>query len=75
MNDTTLRELLGGVGENEAVDTPGHWIGGGSSIQPGVTSGENSVIGAGSVVTRSIPANSVAVGNPYRVVRCLAAND
>ena len=54
MNDTTLRELLGGVDENEAVDTPVHWIGGGSIIQPGVTIGENSVIGAGSVVTRSI---------------------
>lgn len=75
MNDTTLRELLGGVGENEAVDTPVHWIGGGSIIQPGVTIGENSVIGAGSVVTCSIPANSVAVGNPCRVVRCFAAND
>lgn len=45
------------------------WIGGGSIILAGVTIGENSVIGAGSVVTRSIPANSVAVGNPCRVIR------
>lgn len=45
------------------------WIGGGSIILPGVTVGENSVIGAGSVVTRSIPANCVAVGNPCRVIR------
>ncbi|WP_353718782.1 sugar O-acetyltransferase [Dyadobacter sp. 676] len=45
------------------------WIGGGAIILPGVTIGRNSVIGAGSVVTRSIPANSVAVGNPCRVIR------
>jgi len=45
------------------------WIGGGVIILPGVTIGENSVIGAGSVVTKSIPANVVAVGNPCRVIR------
>lgn len=44
------------------------WIGGGSILLPGVSIGENSVIGAGSVVTRSIPANCVAVGNPCRVI-------
>ncbi len=47
------------------------WIGGGSILLPGVTVGENSVIGAGSVVNRSIPANCVAVGNPCRVIRTL----
>lgn len=45
------------------------WIGGGSIILPGVTIGENSVIGAGSVVNRSVPANCVAAGNPCRVIR------
>ena len=45
------------------------WIGGGTIILPGVTIGKNSVIGAGSVVTRSIPTNSVAFGNPCRVHR------
>lgn len=45
------------------------WLGGGVIVCPGVTIGENSVIGAGSVVTRDIPANVVAVGNPARVVR------
>lgn len=45
------------------------WIGGGSIILAGVTVGENSVIGAGSVVTRSIPANCVAVGNPCKILR------
>lgn len=47
------------------------WIGGGAIILPGVTIGKNSVIGAGSVVTKSIPDNSVAVGNPCRVIRAL----
>lgn len=45
------------------------WLGGGAIICPGVTIGKNSVIGAGAVVTRDIPANVVAVGNPARVVR------
>ena len=45
------------------------WIGGGVIILPGVTIGKNSVIGAGSVVTKSIPENCVAVGNPCRVIR------
>lgn len=45
------------------------WIGGGVIILPGVTIGRNSVIGAGSIVTKSIPENSVAYGNPCRVVR------
>lgn len=40
------------------------WIGAGALILPGVTIVDNSVIGAGSVVTKDIPCNSVAVGNP-----------
>ena len=47
----------------------GVWIGGGSIILPGVIIGQNSVIGAGSVVTHSIPANCVAVGNPCRIIK------
>ena len=45
------------------------WIGGGTIVLPGITIGRNSVIGAGSVVTKSIPTYSVAVGNPCRVIR------
>ncbi len=45
------------------------WIGGGCIILPGVTIGENSVIGAGSIVNRSIPANCLAAGNPCKVIR------
>lgn len=45
------------------------WIGGGSIILPGVTIGDNVTIGAGSVVTKSIPSNTIAYGNPCRVVK------
>ena len=45
------------------------WIGGHVSVLPGVTIGEGSVIGAGSVVTHDIPPRKVAYGNPCRVVR------
>ena len=45
------------------------WIGGGAILMPGVTVGDNVVIGAGSVVTRDIPSNTVACGNPCRVMR------
>jgi len=51
------------------------WIGGGCILLPGVVIGENSVIGAGSVVNRSIPPNCVAVGNPCKVVRTLNPNE
>ena len=47
------------------------WIGGGAQILPGVTIGSRSVIGAGSVVTRDIPDDVVAAGNPCRVIRSL----
>ena len=45
------------------------WIGGGAILLPGVTIGDNVVIGAGSVVTKDIQDNTVAYGNPYRVIR------
>ncbi|MFR9603356.1 MAG: sugar O-acetyltransferase [Rikenellaceae bacterium] len=45
------------------------WIGAGVSVLPGVEIGDNCVIGAGSVVVKSIPENSIAVGNPCRVIR------
>lgn len=51
------------------------WIGAGAIIVPGITIGENSVIGAGSVVTKDIPANVVAVGNPCRVLRKIGEHD
>ncbi|MDR1531958.1 MAG: sugar O-acetyltransferase [Clostridiales bacterium] len=51
------------------------WIGSGVQILPGVTIGDNSVIGAGSVVTNSIPANVVALGAPCRVIREIGEKD
>ena len=44
-------------------------------VLPGVTIGDNAVIGAGSIVTRDIPANTVAVGNPCRVMREISERD
>lgn len=45
------------------------WLGAGVIVLPGVTVGDNSVIGAGSIVTKDIPANVIAVGNPCKVIR------
>ncbi|MBB3119420.1 sugar O-acetyltransferase [Pseudoduganella violacea] len=51
------------------------WLGGGAIVLAGVTIGQNSVIGAGAVVTKNIPANVVAVGNPARVIRQIGPQD
>lgn len=51
------------------------WIGGGVQIIPGVTIGENCVIGTGSVVTKDIPANTIAVGNPCKPIRNIELRD
>ena len=51
------------------------WIGGNTVVLPGVTIGSNVVIGAGSVVTKDIPDNCVAYGNPCRVVRPITEKD
>ena len=47
------------------------WLGGGVIVLPGVTIGENTVVGAGSVVSRDLPAGVVAVGNPAKVIRSI----
>ena len=51
------------------------WLGAGVIVLPGVTIGDNTVIGAGSVVTGDIPANVVAVGSPCRVLRSIGEHD
>ncbi len=51
------------------------WIGGNVIVMPGVTIGDNCTIGGGSVVVKDIPSNTVAVGNPCRVIKNLQAPD
>ena len=51
------------------------WLGAGAIILPGVTIGDNVVVGAGSVVTHDLPDNVVAVGNPCRVLRPVGERD
>ncbi len=51
------------------------WLGAGVIVMPGVTIGDNTVIGAGSIVTRDIPSNVVAVGNPCRVLCPITEDD
>ena len=51
------------------------WLGAGVIVLPGVTIGDNTVVGAGSVVTKDLPANVVAVGDPCRVLRPIGERD
>ena len=51
------------------------WLGAGVVVMPGVTIGDNTVIGAGSIVTKDIPSGVVAVGNPCRVMRQVGERD
>lgn len=51
------------------------WFGAGVTVLPGVTIGDNTVIGAGSIVNKDIPANVVAAGNPCRVLREITEQD
>ena len=51
------------------------WLGGGAIILPGVTVGDNSIVGAGSVVTKDVEPNTIVVGNPARVLRKITADD
>lgn len=51
------------------------WIGGNSTILPGITVGENSIVAAGAVVTKDVPANSIVGGNPARLIRAISDED
>ena len=72
--DPTLREQV--MQYNMPVQIGRNcWLGAGVIVMPGVSIGDNSIIGAGSVVTRDIPANVVAVGVPCRVLREIGEHD
>ena len=45
------------------------WVGSGSIVLPGVTIGDNSIIGAGSIVTKDVPSNVIVAGNPAKFIR------
>lgn len=51
------------------------WIGGGTTVNPAVTIGSNTVIGSGSVVVKDIPSNVIAAGNPCKVLREITKED
>ena len=63
-----FKELFARTGENL-------WVGGNTVINPGVTIGDNGVIGSGSVVTKDIPSGVIAAGNPCRVLRPVTEED
>lgn len=72
MHPMNWKERASGVEFAKAISIGSDtWVGGGAIICPGVTVGSRSVIGAGSVVTRDIPDNVFAAGNPCRVIRVL----
>ena len=60
------------AGELYVADDP-ELLDGGVIVRPGVTIGDNTVVGAGAVVTRDLPTDVVAVGNPARVIRHLTS--
>lgn len=86
-----MREVFASCGDNCYIELPlrarglqynkdvhigeNAWIGANVVIVPGVRIGENAVIGAGSVVTKDIPDNTLAVGNPCRVLREISQRD
>lgn len=70
------RQRAEGIGTSAPI-TIGRdvWIGANSTICGGVTIGDKSIIGAGSVVTKNIPAGVIAVGNPCRVLRLIGKDE
>ena len=70
-------EWYSGTGGQSVFFSVGNnvWFGAGVQVMPGVSIGDNVVIGGGSIVVHDIPSNSVAVGNPCRVIRKITAAD
>ena len=72
--DPTERQLGGCIAKPITIGDQ-CWLAANVSVMPGVTIGENTIIGANSVVTHDIPANVIAAGNPCRVLRPITAAD
>jgi acetyltransferase-like isoleucine patch superfamily enzyme len=71
-DDVTMPIIDQGEHPAEAVRLArGCWIGANAIILPGVTVGENAVVGAGSIVTRDVPARTLVAGSPARVIRAI----
>ena len=51
------------------------WFGAGVTVLPGITVGDNAIVGAGSVVTKDVPANAIVAGNPARLIRMITEED
>jgi len=77
IHDTAYHEVDQGTGTFKSPIVIGDnvWIGRGAVILPGVTIGSHSVIGSGSVVTKSVPAKMVVAGNPAREIRPVECDD
>jgi len=71
MNPTIPIIDQGHLDSKQIVVEEGSWIGANVTILPGVIIGRNTVVGAGSIVTKSIPRNVVAAGNPARVIKAI----
>ena len=72
--DAIIRNKLLGFGKPVTIGND-VWIGGNTVINPGVAIGNNTVIGSGSVLTKNIPDNVIAVGNPCKVLRSITEED
>ncbi|HLO59597.1 MAG TPA: DapH/DapD/GlmU-related protein [Bacteroidales bacterium] len=73
-NYSKLIKIFPVLSQNVEIDNDS-WIGANVTILPGVKIGKCSVVGAGSIVTKNIPDNSIAVGNPAKVIKNINPND
>lgn len=73
-NDKFPRSLKHQITPSTTVVESGASIGAGATILPGLMIGQNAMVGSGAVVTRSVPANAIVVGNPARIVGYVDAN-
>jgi serine acetyltransferase len=61
--------------ENDGREMAGGFVRQGVTVLPGITIGDNSIVGAGSVVKKDVPANAIVAGNPARLIRMITEED